>query len=337
MNLFFGKALLCLLLAAQHVFATLPESTTATDTTVAASSTASSTTTTVTTTTSNNVPVSTVIAGSSSSTSSDINGTATAVSTDGNGTSATRLEDVTTTFASRTPSTAATSPVDPLTDELLVRFSELDFSTVPKTGIRTLDVDAISSKYSILYSINVIDDNNALVPRSRNQKVFAVGSDAMPTIIRFFVSLRNVKPDSSLLLPDEQFVTRGFFLRNASLVLSPGFDLERDAMKFSFQPYTVRDEDDKSYLVRQPVFNNTINTYPLASVTITCKNSQFALESFHVSILLDRIKYGDFENSYSENYDGLIAGVVVGGLCGSFLLVACIVGIIKCAVASTKV
>jgi len=217
-----------------------------------------------------------------------------------------------------------------LEDDVVVRFSDINFDGIPRSAQSSIIVYVKSERYDITYRLTITDKSEmggALLPRTRSQQVFGVGVDAPTAKIQFAVEFVS----DSAYSYDYQY--NGFFFSGASLVLAPSFSFERETMQVLFAQRRITEVDPVLH-VDGPVFNNTIATEPLNSFLINASHSQFAVESFQFRALLDRTPQYD-NYSYDENYDGLIAGIAVGAICGSFLLVLCIIGLVRCITPST--
>jgi hypothetical protein len=213
-----------------------------------------------------------------------------------------------------------------LEDDVVVRFSDINFDGIPRSAQSIIIVYVKSERYGLTYRLTITDKSEmggALLPRTRSEQVFGVGVDSPTAKIQFAVDY----------VSDGSYQFNGFFFSGASLVLAPSFSFERETMQVLFAQRTITEVDPVLH-VDGPVFNNTIATEPLNSFLINASHSQFAVESFQFIALLDRTPQYD-NYSYEENYDGVIAGIVVGGICGSFLLVLCIIGLVRCITPST--
>lgn len=92
-------------------------------------------------------------------------------------------------------------------------------------------------------------------------------------------------------------------------------------------------EADIAIRVNQSVAVNTFMTHPLHSFSINGTSSHFAVTKIVITALVTKtlLPPGPETDVIEENYDGAIALIVCGGICGSIVLILCIVGIVKLA------
>jgi hypothetical protein len=212
-------------------------------------------------------------------------------------------------------------------------FKQLDFAHLQN------DVDQFDlywqSELGNYYRLDVIDSSMSrkLVVRTLAGDPIGIGVDSPAANIFFKPTLENYRD------VNVQYALHGFYLRNVSFVFAPTFSFDRDELYITFaqKAFISRMEADMVVRVNQSVAINTFMTHALHGFTINGTNSQFAVTGIAFTALLTKSRIPphtegfDDTSAIEENYDAVVALFVCGGICGSILVVVCIIGIVKLA------